>query len=1227
MSSEPPATDLLALDEALAKLEARDKRKADVVMLRYFAGLSIEETAAALDVSPATVKNEWTFARAWLHREMEQDGGEGDESKGVTVDRWKLVEDVFLEVSAADASKRDEVLRAKCGDDAELIAEIRSLLSHHGQSDSKFLDAAELQAMSVGLGLGGGAAREEPAMPSGTRFGGFTIKGILGTGGMGIVYVAEQERPRRTVALKVIRRGLGTASLLRRFEHEAEMLGRLQHPGIAQIFQAGSADLGGGPQPYIAMELVHGPTLTEFAEKRQLSSRQKLELMVRVCDAVNHAHQRGIIHRDLKPANILVDESGQPKVLDFGVARATDADLHVTTLQTSVGQLIGTLPYMSPEQVLADPGEVDTRSDVYALGVILYQLLTGKLPHDLKSRSIPEAARVIRDEAPARLSAVSKIFRGEVEIIVGKALEKNKARRYQSAADLGADIQRYLAGQPIAAKDDSALYVLRKQLKRYQGVVVAASLFVIGLSLISVYAWVQAERNRELAVRESAAKQDAVIAQNNAESERRRANEKANLLDAQLIASNIQRGRLEGLAGNVAIAEDLVWREFLKDPSSVKAKWALWELYDGNPCLWTRQISPKVLRTLAFSPDGRMLAVAADDGVTTVLRTSTGETIATIPTHKGFISGLAFVDEGSTLLSFGIDGQMKLWDIATRAVVRTFAPSRDEPAHRGGVIAAQVLSDGKTIVSCGREGLIRAWNLQDGTLVREKATGVDGAVALACSLTAQRAAIGTRDGKVAVFEYSTLEPAGTLPPEPGPVYAVTFSADGARLAYAGRERIIRVCDARSLDPVCRFDPELESIRSLSFSPDGKSLLSAGAIAVYTWDIEGKKLLSTLGGHRDRIMAGAWSPDGHAVATLCVDGAVKLWGTQQSPSRRSFEGHSSWVFGLAFSQTRPIIVSGSGDRTLRVWDRDSGAQIAQMAIGVPRCRAVRFRPGEDELAAACEDGRIYIFDGHTWAPRRTFASLKSEIYQMYYTPDGRYIITAGVERVIRILDADSGMVIGDLGPFSQAVTDFVVSRDGSTLYAPGNGSRITAWNLENRSLLFDLTCAGDAWGLDLDKDERLLAIGTNEGHVEIWDVPTRSRLALTMGHSQLAAGVAFSPDGSLLATGGDDGALKLWEVPSLTLLVSIPVRRGEVPNVTFDPARPVMGATFRDKYLATWDLTQSDVNIAGNLEYQIARLKAELKPEIDLGALREWAAKRISEQKSRVDDPRGPAQPK
>jgi len=235
-------------------------------------------------------------------------------------------------------------------------------------------------------------------LPSGTVVLRYRVERLLGEGGMGAVYLAHQERPAREVALKLIRPGHTSERMLKRFEHEAEVLGRLLHPGIAQIYEAGTADLGAGPQPFFAMELVRGMPLTEYAAAKGLGTRARLELMARVFDAVQHAHQKGVIHRDLKPGNIQVTEEGEPKVLDFGVARVMDSDVHASSLATDVGQLIGTIPYMSPEQVGGDPAELDTRSDVYALGVVLFELLAGRLPYSLEKKLIHEAARVIRED-------------------------------------------------------------------------------------------------------------------------------------------------------------------------------------------------------------------------------------------------------------------------------------------------------------------------------------------------------------------------------------------------------------------------------------------------------------------------------------------------------------------------------------------------------------------------------------------------------------------------------------------------------------------------------------------------------------------------------------------------------------------------------------------------------------------------------------------------------------
>jgi len=364
-------------------------------------------------------------------------------------------------------------------------------------SDGDPSEIPTFAAETVTRATGSSDPEPRPRLPE--RIGPFRILGLLGEGGMGRVYEAEQDQPRRVVALKVIKPGVATVQGIHRFERESQVLGRLQHPGIAAICQAGTADTGDGTQPWFAMELVRGRTLLEYAEEKDLSSRTRAELVARVCDAVEHAHQKGVIHRDLKPGNILVDEAGQPRVLDFGVARVVDADLQAT-LRTDVGQLVGTLPYMSPEQVASDPGEIDARSDVYALGVVLYQLLTGRLPHEIHRGSIPQGVRAIVEDDPTPMSSIDRSLRGDLETIVGRALEKERDRRYVSAAELAADLRRYLAHEPILAHAPSTLYQLAKFTRRNRVLVggVAAVILVLAAGLVAslTQAWraTQAER-------------------------------------------------------------------------------------------------------------------------------------------------------------------------------------------------------------------------------------------------------------------------------------------------------------------------------------------------------------------------------------------------------------------------------------------------------------------------------------------------------------------------------------------------------------------------------------------------------------------------------------------------------------------------------------------------------------------------------------------------------------
>jgi tetratricopeptide (TPR) repeat protein len=379
-----------------------------------------------------------------------------------------------------DGGQRAAFLKQACEGDESLCRDVESLLAE-AQDTEGFLEAPAMELAARDLAAS--CEPDEQSHPA--RIGHYRIIRLLGEGGMGTVYEAEQEEPRRIVALKVIKLGQTTREQLRRFRRESQALARLQHPGIAQIFESNTTDTSFGPQPYFAMEFIRGLPLRQHAEARQLSTPQKLALMVKVCEAVHHAHQRGLIHRDLKPGNILVDETGQPKVLDFGVARLAQVDAQESaeppTIQTGLGQLVGTLAYMSPEQVAGDPLEVDTRSDVYSLGVILYELLSGRLPYQLSHLQLPEAVLAIREEEPLSLSSTSRDYRGDIETIVRKALEKDKSRRYGSAAELAADIQRHLNDEPIAARPPGTAYQLQKFARRHRAGVAVGSLVLVAL--------------------------------------------------------------------------------------------------------------------------------------------------------------------------------------------------------------------------------------------------------------------------------------------------------------------------------------------------------------------------------------------------------------------------------------------------------------------------------------------------------------------------------------------------------------------------------------------------------------------------------------------------------------------------------------------------------------------------------------------------------------------------
>jgi eukaryotic-like serine/threonine-protein kinase len=588
------------------------------------------------------------------------------------------LESLFAAALPMPPADRAAYLDRTCADDSALRQRVEALLRAQ-EAAGNFLQTPPASIC---------ATVDEPwvAEHPGMVIGPYKLLEAIGEGGFGVVFLAEQSRPvRRQVALKVLKPGMDTRQVVARFEAERQALALMDHPNIAQVYDGGATASG---RPYFVMELVKGVPITEFCDQNRLTPRQRLELFVPVCQAVQHAHQKGIIHRDLKPSNVLVAvHDGTPvvKVIDFGVAKALGQELTDKTVCTGLAQMIGTPLYMSPEQAGQCGLDIDTRSDIYSLGVLLYELLTGTTPFDkerLRTAAYDEIRRIIREEEPprpsTRLSALgqaaapltakrqgdrrrlSRLYRGEVDWVVMKCLEKDRSRRYETANGLAMDLQRYLADEPVLACPPSAGYRLRKFVRRHRGPVLAAcviALALVGGTVGATWGLLAARAARDAEAKE---RQDVEAAKD-------RALKASAELEKNLYEHAIALGYHEWQSGNPRRAEEIVAASRREDSG--------WEWhYLNRLChadLVTLAGHDAPLQSVAFSPDGRLVAAGSGrwgedrPGEVIVWEAVTGHEVLTLRGHTRNVTSVAFSPDGRHLASAGLDPAVRVWDVTT----------------------------------------------------------------------------------------------------------------------------------------------------------------------------------------------------------------------------------------------------------------------------------------------------------------------------------------------------------------------------------------------------------------------------------------------------------------------------------------------------------------------------------------------------------------------------------
>jgi WD40 repeat protein/serine/threonine protein kinase len=1010
---------------------------------------------------------------------------------------------------------------------------------------------------------------------------------------------------------------MDTKNVVARFEAERQALALLDHPSIAKVFDAGVTETG---RPYFVMELVYGECITEYCDQNESDTRRRLELFVQVCHAIQHAHQKGIIHRDIKPSNVMVtmhDDTPVPKVIDFGIAKATGHRLTERTLFTRDAQMMGTPAYMSPEQAQMSGLDIDTRTDIYSLGVLLYELLTGTTPfaaETLREASYAEIGRIIRETDPPKPStrlrnlgpellelarrrqisgeSLQRLIKGDLDCIVMKCLEKDRTRRYETANGIALDVERHFHDEPILARPPSSAYRLQKAWRRNKVIYSSAILLVLSLVAgIAVSIW-QARRAQVNEQKAEVNEQKAVQAQANEELQRQRAEDARALAQTQefvarqrAYASDMNVARQALAANNLGRALDLLNLQRPKPGQRDLRGWEwryLWE-QTRSDALFTLCRQSSEIHSLAVSSDGHWLAVGvyhkgglsvwdlrtrqqviqlAEDEARVEVAFSPTEPLLAFTGVIDFASG----ERQVTLHLYNMVTRQMMDDIPLDALCKGLAFSKD-----GKTLVTSTARPSPDNRLTSSRGTITLWHMPDGT-----------------QLTAYPTEQGVMGPATAAF---------------------AATPDLSLAAYGLQQKRIRVLDLR--DGKELWPPVVAStqyIIALAFSPDGKTLASAAGFDddnIRLWDVASGREIGRLEGHGAFICSLVFWPDGKTLASSSQDQTIRIWDVASRTCLDVLRGHRLEVFRLALLADGKTLVSGCKDGTVCVWDT-STRHPRQPRMTLPgRFAAWCFAPDGQSVLTAGEEG-VTRWSGLNFAQRESLPDIGSNRFKNpVFSRDGHYLAVVPTYGVIQIWDLLRRTLRCQLTDVTDSVPlEFFA--DGNRL-ATWSGDSIDAWDLvterkahswqvpvlfilspNNHSLAIspdarqliaiggdgDILCAGlddgsqrsldlpvlEALSAAYSPDGGLFAISSALGYARVWDTATWREQVTMRGYFGGLASVAFSPDGKRLATGsGYEQALRLWDTDSWRDVLTLNGQGSLFYALAFSPDGSVIGA--------------------------------------------------------------------